>query len=653
MDPQVSCDDAARLLVAQFGAERGSVSAASLKRIWKAAGLEQPRGGYRSPPREDVQRLTGGGGLALVAAAVAETGVTSELGEMAVAQAKLMAAVQAEVADDGVDVDVHRDERGRFTASYNRAVRGDQERDPRWDSDAAKRRRRCLDELSLVSARPELVGDKFLTLGASMLLTEQRGFDGLSNFNGAWLAALGVHPYMPATLDKFLAELALVDAGDALWTTHGRHWQETTAPWCTEGDQPRWLRNVVYVDATQDPYWTRHFAVSGKVSRVGRVMPCITRVAVMGGPGVPLVVDTHAGSVRLEDKLLPLLDRMEGIVGDGELGRLTVVDAEMATTSLLRELAARPDHWFVSVLENSTLKSSRRHDLGDWQRYRDHDLVRDMTLRFGRQDDPTGVLTLRGVEMIREGSRNPTSTLFVTNATPDELPVDEVPTVYLSRWPNQEQRFRDGRNGIGLERSHGYGGEYVQHVALSTKLDKAQRSIAWADRQLDKAREVEAHAQAHLDQAQRGTRTEARQVLAAATKQRRAAERNKDKAQRKHDRLASMPREIYVRDTTRDGIATCAKLTLLMLVEFVLKEYFGGLRMEPRNFIETFNYLPVTIRRAHAEVRYELHANPRDPKRMEQLRAACAEASRRELRDRNGKRMCFVVIDDEDVGLSP
>src|SRR5690606_30191672 len=100
---------------------------------------------------------------------------------------------------------------------------------------------------------------------------------------------------------------------------------------------------------TQDPYWTRHYAASGKVSRVGRVMPCVTRLAVMGGPGVPLIVETHAGSRSLKKDLLPLLDRMDDVLGSGELGRLTVVDCEAATTPLLRELSARPDRWFITV----------------------------------------------------------------------------------------------------------------------------------------------------------------------------------------------------------------------------------------------------------------------------------------------------------------
>ena len=59
--PTITCEEASKLLVAQFGPERGAISATSLKRIWKEAGLAQPRGGHRGgAPRQDVDPLSGG-----------------------------------------------------------------------------------------------------------------------------------------------------------------------------------------------------------------------------------------------------------------------------------------------------------------------------------------------------------------------------------------------------------------------------------------------------------------------------------------------------------------------------------------------------------------------------------------------------------------
>lgn len=640
LKPTLTCMEARSLLAAQFGDQKGSVSDASLKRIWKDAGLAQPRG--RQPSRKEVvTHLSGGGGLALIAAAAAETGVLEQLGQAVLLRAQQMAATQ-EIAPEAA-LAGGRDELGRFNGEYNRIVRGDAARDPRADPDRVKRARRDIHTLSVLENTPAVIGRKLLAMGVAPLLTERRGFDGLEGPNGAWLAAAGGPAYQGATLDKFLGEVALVDPGAALWSAHAQQWARLTAPWRESEDAPAWLRNVVYVDATQDPYWTRAYAVSGKVSRVNKVMPCLTRVAMMGGPGVPLAVETHAGSVSLKKELLPFLERMERVLGPGELGRLTIIDAEMGTQALLAALSGRADRWFITVLKGGTAKAADISDPGVWQRYRERDLLRELTVTFQRRSESGENLRLRGVEMVREGSRNPTSTIFLTNATLEGLPTEQVPTAYLSRWPHQEQRFRDARNGLGLDRSHGYGGQDVTHVALSTAQEKAGARVARAKASV--AAKAAAHVEATklVDAVEKGQRAAARAGAARAEREQRAAARQLEKTIKERQRLSTTPREIYVRDTTRDGIVTCAKLTVLMLLEFVLKEYFGGLRLEARTFIESFLNLPVTIRESKTEVIYEISDNPRSPESCARLRAACVEASRRTLRA-NGRRLRFEVV---------
>lgn len=648
MDPTISCEAAQELLVAQFGEERGRVSFTVLKRVWKEAGLAQPKGGHRRAPRrerEDVTALYGGGALALLGAAAEETGVPDKLGAAVAAQAQEMANRQGEVPPS--DVDNLRDS-GRFTGAFNRAVHRDADRVPRLAPDAEKRQQRDLEKLHLLRDSPGCTGRKLLAIGASPLLTERRGFDGLEGPTGHWLGALGGPAYADTTLDRCLAELALADVGETLWTTHAASWREVTTAWSAE---EWWQQAAIYVDATQDPYWTRRFAKSGKVSRVGRVMPCLSRVAVMGGPGVPLVVDTYAGTTSLKKELLPLLDRMDDVLGEGELGRLTVVDAEAASIQLLSALVARPDRWFVTVLKGGVGSAAKVSEAEAWRPYREHDKIRGVEVRLDGQGAPEGGLVLRGVEMVREGSRNPVTTLFVTDASADDLPTDQIPTAYLSRWPHQEQRFRLARNGLGLERSHGYGGAAVTHVALSTKLEKAGRKVELAVARVERTGAVEATARSFYAAAKHGERGAAKAVLDTATRDRKAAERKLASARRALEKLDTMPREIYRRDTTRDGIATCLKLTVFMLIEFVLKEYFGGLRIEPRTFIELFVATPVTIRRRPNEILYELEANSRSPENTRRLARACDEINRRGIR-MSGTPMRFKVIDPAG-GLDP
>jgi hypothetical protein len=639
----MTCEEARRHLRAEFGEEQGEVSDSSLLRIWKAAGLGQPPGGRVGRSGTTIERLPCGGGLVLVAAAAAETGVGAELARAVMAAGKDAVLAGQATGQAATQEPAGRDEAGRLTAEYNRAVRGSAPRDPRWLSDAEKRARRDLSTLKLLKSREDTLAHKLLALGFSPLVTERRGFDGLDAPSGGWLAAMGGTAYKAATLDRALAEMALLDVGGALWEAHAQQWARLTRPWSAAEGEPRWLRFALYIDGTQDPYWTRFFAASGKVSRVGRVMPCVTRVAFMGGPGVPLWMETRAGTVSLKKELLPLLRRFEEVIGPGELGRLTIVDAEMATVPLLVTLSAREQKWFVTVLKGAVLKGAERIEEGAWLRYREHDLLREVTLRVHGKEAPADGLRVRSVEMVREGSRNPTSTFFATDAAPDELGTDEVASAYLSRWPHQEQRFRDGRNGLGLERSHGYGGAAVTHVALATAQETAQRRVQRADKAVAAATTRAESARALLEAAPKEHRTAARDNLARADADARRAGRKLQAAQDEAKRLATTPREIYVRDTTRDGIVTCLKMTALMLIEYVLKEYFASLRMEVRLFIEDYVCLPVTVRQTARTVVYQIESSPRSPKeKTERLRAACEEATRRGI-VADGRRLRFEV----------
>jgi hypothetical protein len=635
-------------LIAEFG-RSGDVSDSSLKRIWSEAGLEyeSPPGAKRVPGEETVH-YNGGAGLALVAAADSELGASRKLSQAALKAARRTAEAQQEVEPWGIGED-ERNELGQFTASYNEAWREGVEpghADRRWISDVEKRRHRDLQGLALLGHRPETLASKLLCMGVIPVLTERRGFEGLGGPAGQWLEVFGGTAYMPATLEKSLTELSLLDVGAALWATHASQWHEISRRWTEAG--PAWLRWAAYVDATQDPYWTRHYAASGKVSRVGRVMPCLTRVALASGPGVPLLVETHAGSASLKTKLLGMLARLDAQLGEHEVGRLTIVDAEACNAGLLWTLDDDGRN-FITVLKGTVLKGAERFGYGDWLPYRQRDELRELQVLLRGKGAPKSGIQLRAVEMRRPDSRHPQSTIFVTNSGLDLLPTGDVPTAYLSRWPHQEQLFRNGRNGGGLNRSHGYGGEYVTHVALETKLEQAERHVSRAQRDLfnAEARVVDLAAAA-VESKERPTPLES-EAVKLAEKEMRRAEKTLDNARVEQDKLLSTPRVIYVRDTNRDNIMTCLKLTAMLLIEFVLKEYFEGLRMEWRTFIEEFNLLPVTVRSSANRVLHQIHTNPRNPRQMAFLEAACDEINRRNIR--RGRRVLrYEVIPPPEPG---
>ena len=136
----------------------------------------------------------------------------------------------------------------------------------------------------------------------------------------------------------------------------------------------------------------------------------------------------------------------------------------------------------------------------------------------------------------------------------------------------------------------------------------------------------------------------ARQAVKQLEDGKKKAEKVLEKARREFHDLDTTPREIYKRDTTRENIVTVFTLTVLMLIEFVLREYFGGLRMQMRTFIQHFVDAATTVRTSRHRILYQLEANPKDPKRTEQLRRACQEVTRRELR-KDGRLLIFEVVE--------
>jgi hypothetical protein len=624
------------------------LSDSTLRRIWRKASLNQAVGGDVRR-FERVECFHGGGGLALIGAAATETGIPLALAETALRVGQETAANQGQ---SSVPTEPNgRDDSGRFTAEFNRAVRGPAEpgqTDSRWLTDGAKRKRRNLAGLQLLSLSADVVSQRMLAMGVVGLLSERRGFDGLDGHRGALLGVLGGTAYRPATLDKTLAELALLNVGIELWHTHAEHWALRVQQWCKGETPPRWI--VFYLDTSQEPYWTERYALSGLVSRVGRVMPCLSRVALTAGPGVPLLVETSAGSRSLTDALRSAIEQTESFVGPGELRRFTVFDAAGSSAGMLAQITSLPGHRVITVIKGPRLKNLVLEDPGEWEAYGEKAKIRSGWVTLRGEDAPAEGVRLRAVERERPGSRHPQRTIFVTEAPPKELSAREVVDIYLSRWPHQEQVFRDTRNGIGLDRTHGFTGEYVTHVALETNLEKAEGRVKRAKATVEKTQVVQSDVEGLAKCAPADHNETAQTALLRAKKEHKAAKKALVEANEDLESLRTMPRVIFQRDTTRENIFTVLALTAMMLIEFVMKEYFGGLKMEFRTFIEHFVDAPTTIRTNRHRILYQIECNPRNPERTAQLRQACLEVTRRRLK-KHGRRLVFEVVNP--AGQSP
>lgn len=632
-EPRPGLEELRQVLVEVFG-EGAGLSDATLVKILKAEGLSA-----RRPPREPVLALSGGGGLVLLLAALEESGIGVELAR-AVKSVVGELTPPEEVVNDQAQ---GRDERGRFTKRYNQDRQARlADRGGLFGSIEARAQGRDLSQLRVAQLSEKSLEGHLRALIVAPLLSERRGLAGLDGPAGGWLELLCPLAYQSATLEKTLNQLKILGVGDALWGAHAQVWWTLSRRWAGEG----WAQVVAYVDASKDPWWTQRFATSGPVSRTGRVQPCLSRVVLSAGPGVPIIAQVGSGQVGLKPVLWGLLDQSREILGDSAVGRVTVIDAEGCQRELIEAFQADPDRDLITAFKGPLARGKRVEVCGVWESF-GAGAVREAQVNLTPEAKTAS--SVRIVELRRGDETRPVALRFLSTAATSELSTTEVADTYLKRWPYQEDLFRRGRNGVGLERSSGFGAAEVSHLALLDKRERAERARQQAEldynqscqAEWDSAETLRPRLERLQQQAQNNATPDGRQTRPAREaleiyhhrqQQTEQARKRLDQANQQCQKLDQQPETIYVRDTALDTITTCFKMALMALLEFICQEYLGGYRLMPRTFIESWMALPVTIHQNRYEWIYEMVPNPRDPPMTRRLEKALAIITERRIR---------------------
>ena len=397
-----------------------------------------------------------------------------------------------------------------------------------------------------------------------------------------------------------------------------------------------------YIDGVGKALWTGHFTKSSKVSSNGRVMPCLNQIMLHTGMGTPLYFQTYSGHAGLVKETLPLLARLEAVVGNGwSLDRLTVIDSEANCVALFKQFeAAEPKRLFVTRLRENQIESPEEvADLSPWQPFRTDEEIAGGHVDLTDSKDKKHPYRAR-VVLIRRRRTGSLSAL-VTNAPEDPFEAKDVAGAYFDRWPRQELRFRTFNQATRFKYVRGYGKSLVQNITVLTALDKlrAQRNrleariakqtaavtdaaqgvktaklrlnAAKARRALQDGLVDQELATQHTDlqalQARIETSKTERDRHTGAVAQIQTAEKERDAEQAKLDRMSKrLPeieaemadlatrKEIYQADTELDQICTVYKLGYALILEFVLREWFAGMRISLDGFMRQVLSLPGT-----------------------------------------------------------
>ncbi len=659
-DPQIAVERIGDVVEAQVEVK---LSPAQIKRLLAADGLNRPRGGgsHRTPVAEELQFA----GAEFFKLGDQQLGYSAALTKALVALREDLP--ESPPVDDpaGEPATSHRDEQGHFTAAYNQAqAKGEGDLGPAFRSVSEKRLETDPHRRKLVHQKPETIQRKILATLALPLLTDTAKAVQLDDYKGGHGVAEFGGPYRGETLDRFLRDQKYLGAGDPLMAFHAAFWQ-AHEPVDPEGPT---AGVGYYVDGVGKALWTGHFTKSSKVSSNGRVMPCLNQIMIHTGMGTPIFWQTFSGHAGLVKETLPLLARLEAIVGNGwAVDKLTVIDSEANCVALFKQFDAQ-GRLFVTRLRENQIKSPEDVlDLSGWQPFRTDEEVADGHVFLADSQDKKHPYRV-GVVLIRRRRTGCLSTL-VTNAPDDPFEALDIANAYFDRWPRQELRFRTFNQATRFKYVRGYGKSLVQNFTVLTALDKlraqrsrlmariAKQSVVVADTMqavttsklrlnAAKARRARQDGLVDLELAARHTDRQALQARIETAKIERdrhtgavaeiqEAEQGVAKAQAKLDQLnkrlpeieAEMAeldtrKEIYQADTELDQICTVYKLGFVLILEFVLRTWFAGMRISLDRFMRQILSLPGT-RTIEGRIEHVRIKASRDRDVMLAVEAAC------------------------------
>jgi len=652
-------------------------SPSTVKRVLRKNGLNRKPGTQKGNSTAGEQRLEFGG-MKLLEAAFIETGYVKALTEGVSVHVNDLPRPEIPVEPDRSG----RDKFGRITAEYNERYRK-KEGDiigPGFVSVSEKRKNMDPARLEIADAKEVTLERKLLALMGSPLVGSG-SWDGMRISSAdTFLKEMCGYPYMPATLDRFARELKYAGVANTLWEVHARFWFSESSQW---GDERR--AAVIYADGTSKPIWTHMFSQSTKVSQVGRTMPGLDVVAFHSGYGVPILMLSHSGRAPLVNVLPDAVNELEGICDSSSVGRIVVIDAEANSVPFLKGLEqGKPARAWVTRLRSSWLKNKEILELSDYEDYRDGDRI-----RMGKADfnDPDGdTFQMRVIEIKRRTSEKTTYLGASMLIDGNEWKTQDIADLYFDRWPCQEANFRAVNQAAGFKNVHGYGKQLVDNISVVTELDELKRKAGNAEERLVRQ-------QSEMDAREDKLKKE-KQVLDQKIQQQEAVKNNindelipgktvtpslkklvkkqqnitgeiakkkeklskcqdqcdkaknkcdntqarLDKYQQGKEKLESR-KKIFAHDVELDSLFSLLKVSLVLMITYVLREYLGNACMDALTFLERLATLPARLRITPDLEIVTFEYNRRDPDMMALLEKYCESINSRGLQTRSKRKL--------------
>jgi hypothetical protein len=398
-----------------------------------------------------------------------------------------------------------------------------------------------------------------------------------------------------------------------------------------------------------------------------------------------MVASVQSGGAPLAPRLATLVEQAEATF-KGDVRRAVVIDAEGSTFDILESFSKRGRVIVTPLRPSRAPELELRYTQGSYFRpYRENDELRVATASLTHKS--TGRSINIGALIVRREHRK-SDTVLLTTGLAHGMEGRDLADLYFSRWPVQENAFKEG-TAVGLDEHCGNCGRMVNNVTVITELERIERRMAGDEKKRrndnkqtepleraleEKQREHQRAAkllatrryrldnlitQGHQDGKQLGRATvEHQQALIRAETAQRDFEAAQQKLTVHHERLKELEatleklakrrkqlepqRRIRQLDVAQDSILTATKLTALQLIAFALREYLPSLPMTPQTFISRVFSIPGRCVLRPGKELVVFYENTRDPAMNAALRDACTRLNSRKLK-RNGRVVQYAV----------
>jgi len=694
IDPQVPSERIIAAIAQQFGVRLGT---STVLAILQEAGLSRLQGGgvRKTPEPEDLEF---GGGV-FWRLADQELGCSKALTETILELARTVPGPDPErlVADDegrdeqGRFMAAYNAGRAKeVPRGLGPAFRSVEEK--RHETDLRKRRAATESAETIERKVRVLLALPLLTdSGKTIEVSDWRGSRGVAEFAGM--------PYVGETLERFWRDLKYLGAGDPLAEHHARFWvaQEPAGPegvpaalqiYVDGSSKPLWTSKFAKCGKV---------SATGRVQprldmvlvNTGAGTPIFFQTfgghASLAKQTVPLLekLEAQVGEGWMADKLT-VIDREAS-----SAGLLKAFDAKgRDLVTMLRDGQAK----LAEVEELSAWEpyDDGREEIADGFAWLDDTHDKDVPYRarvvlLRRPDGQATVLAStarRGASSANDAGEDDSLSDDVVPPARPSYTGPELADAYFRRWQRQELRIRTVNQATQFKRNFGYGKKLVVNATVLTELDKArnhrnrlvkriarreaglgeaQEALRVAKLRVNAAKARQARQDGLVDQELAAKRTD-RQALQARVESAKTERSRKDgaltgvaeaekrvakeeaKLQQDKKRLPGLDaeiqdlesrKEIYQADTEMDRIATAFKLGFVLICEYLLREYFGGMRIALPGLMRQILSLPGT-RTIEGNVEHiRLRASP-NTEIMAAVEAACERVNAREI-VRNGR----------------